>query len=122
MREAGFESEITSIDAMPEARTVHIRGRVTLDEAGEARDLLLGAVDAHKGSKVVVELAGVEEIDTAGAAVLAEALKLGLSRGKRVLLCSPSESVMRIFRLAGFEDVLEHCCVDARETWRRLQD
>ena len=122
MAGARFQTDITPIAAMPEAETVHVRGRVTLDEAGQAREALLDAVDRHDGSKIVLELAGIEEIDTSGAAVLAEALKLGLTRGKRVLLCSPSESVMRIFRLAGFEDVLEHCCFDAQETWRRLQD
>ena len=116
-----FEAEVAGIEAMPEAGTVRLRGRVTLDEAPEVRKVLLGAVGKHTGSKLVLELAGVDEIDTSGAAVLAETLKTGLNRGLRVLLCSPSESVMQIFRLAGFEDVLDHCCADPQETWRRLQ-
>jgi anti-anti-sigma factor len=116
-----FETEVAGIEAMPEAATVRLRGRVTFDEAPEVREALLGAVDKHAGSKLVLELADVDEIDTSGAAVLAETLKAGMNRGLRVLLCSPSDSVMQIFRLAGFEDVLNHCCADPQETWRRLQ-
>ena len=116
-----FEAEVAGIETMPEAATVRLGGRITFDEAPEVRRLLLDEVGKHTGSKLVLELAGVNEIDTSGAAVLAEALKSGMSRGLRVLLCSPSESVMQIFRLAGFEDVLNHCCADPKETWRRLQ-
>ena len=70
----------------------------------------------------MLELGGIESIDTSGAAVIAEVFKAGISDGKHVLLCSPSEVVLRIFRLAGFEDVLNHCCSDPQETWRRLQN
>ncbi len=117
-----FQSEIAPVEAMPEAGTVHLRGRVTFDEVPEVRKVLIDAIGQHTGSKLVLELAGVKEIDTSGAAVVAEALKLGINRGLRVLLCSPSDPVMQIFRLAGFEDVLDHCCVDPQETWRRLQN
>ena len=106
---------------MPEAGTIRLRGRVTHDEAREVRTALLDEMKKQTGSKVVLELGGIENIDTSGAAVLAEVFKAGIDDGKRVLLCSPSESVLRIFRLAGFEDVLNHCCADPQETWRRLQ-
>jgi anti-anti-sigma factor len=120
--EAAFQTEVASIEGIPEAGTIHLRGRVTLDEAAAVRAALFDEVGKQGGTKLVLELAGIEEIDTAGAAVLAEALKHGLNRGMQVLLCSPSESVMRIFRLAGFEDVLGHCCADSQETWRRLHE
>ena len=54
------------------------------------------------------------------AAVLVEALMAAKRRGLRLLLCSPSESVLRMFRLAGFEEVLDHCCSTPEETRRRL--
>jgi anti-anti-sigma factor len=116
-----FQTEIAMIPEMPEAGTMHLRGRVTHKEARQLRKAILGEMDSTTASKVVLELAGVEEMDTSGAAVLAEALKHGMGLGKRVLLCSPSEPVMRIFRLAGFDDVLNHCCSDPQETWSRLQ-
>ena len=116
-----FVTETAPIPEMPEAGTVHLRGRVTWREAPRVRKCLLGEMSGNSASKIVLELAGVEEMDTAGAAVLAEVLKHGITRGKRVLLCSPSEPILRIFRLAGFDEVLQHCCVDPQETWRRLQ-
>ena len=121
METRAFQTEVTSISQMPEATTVHLRGRVTADEAPELREAILGELRKTAASKLVLELASVEQIDTAGAAVLAEALKFGQNRGMRVLLCSPSEPVMRIFRLAGFDEVLTHCCSDPQETWQRLQ-
>ena len=117
-----FQTEVTPIAEMPEAGTIHLRGRVTLDEAADVRAARFDEVEKQTGTKIVLELAGIEDIDTSGAAVLAETLKYGLNRGMQVLLCSPSESVMSIFRLAGFEDVLGHCCTDPQETWRRLQE
>ena len=115
-----YSTQIQTLDEMPEARTIHVRGSVTLEEAPEFRDEVLGEVARTAASKVVLELAGIDRMDTSGAAVLAEALKVGESRGLRVLLCSPSEPVMRIFRLAGFEEVLGACCADPAETYRRL--
>jgi anti-anti-sigma factor len=119
---AAFRVEVSPIPEMVGAGTIRLGGRVTYDEAADVRVVLLDEVRKQTGTKMVLELAEIEDIDTAGAAVLAEVLKSGLNRGLRVLLCSPSESVMRIFRLAGFDDVLDHCCADPQETWRRLQE
>lgn len=116
-----FQTETTAIPEMPEAGTIHLRGRVTYREAPDLRKAVLDEMSRSATTKIVLELAGVEAMDTAGAAVLAEALKYGIGQGKRVLLCSPSESVLRIFQLSGFDDVLNHCCADPQETWRRLQ-
>jgi anti-anti-sigma factor len=121
MAGAAFQTEVTRIDAMPEAGTIRLRGRVTYREAPELRSVLLQEVRKHAGSKLVLSLGGIEKIDTAGAAVLAEALKAGLDRGLRVLLCSPSPAVINIFRLAGFDSVLDHCCANPDVTWSRLQ-
>ena len=122
MGEMRFQTEVAPVEGMPDAGTIHLRGRITYDEAPDVRAVLIDEVSKQTGSKVVLELAGIEDIDTAGAAVLAEALKFGLDRGMRVLLCSPSEAVMRIFSLAGFEDVLDRCCADPQETWQRLHE
>jgi anti-anti-sigma factor len=115
-----FQTDTTKKAEAPDARTIHVTGQVTMQEAPEFRVEILEEISATPEAKIVVELGGVDKMDTSGAAVLAEALKLGQSRGRRVLLCSPSESVLRIFRLAGFEEVLGACCADPDETWRRL--
>jgi len=118
---AAFQTEVAPIDEMPEAETIRLRGMVTYREAREVRSVLLEEVRKHVGSKLVLALGDIEKIDTAGAAVLAEALKAGLDRGLSVLLCSPSPSVINIFRLAGFDSVLDHCCANPDVTWSRLQ-
>lgn len=121
MATAAYQTELVPIPQLPEAVTFRLRGRVTVEEAPEVRDEILNVMTRTKATKLVLQLSGVEQIDTAGAAVLAEALKFGQNRGMRVLLCSPSEPVMRIFRLAGFDEVLGLCCNDPQETWQRLQ-
>ena len=118
---ATFQTEVTQIDEMPGAGTIRLRGSVTYREATALRSVLLQEVRKHAGTKLVLSLDGIEKIDTSGAAVLAEALKEGLDRGLRVLLCSPSPAVINIFRLAGFDSVLEHCCENPDVTWSRLQ-
>ncbi len=121
MATPAYQTELVPIPQLPEATTFRIRGRVTVDEAPDVRDEILDVLTKTAATKLVLQLSGVEQIDTAGAAVLAEALKFGQNRGMRVLLCSPSEPVMRIFRLAGFDEVLGLCCNDPQETWQRLQ-
>ena len=95
-------------------------GRITISEAPVVRDEVLGWLGSTDAEHVVMELSGVEKMDTSGAAVLAEAVRVSIDRGQRILLCSPSDPVRKIFELAGFEDVLECCCADPAETQRRL--
>ena len=84
-----FEAEVAGIEAMPGAGTVRLRGRVTFDEAPEVRKVLLGAVGKHAGSKLVLELGGVDEIDTSGAAVLAESAEGGHQPGAACAAVQP---------------------------------
>jgi len=120
MTAPAFHAEVAPIEGMPQASTMALAGRVTLDEASAARSEILGWLASTDAERIVMELSRVEKMDTAGAAVLAEAVRVGQDRGQRILLCSPSESVLRIFELAGFKDVLRCCCTDPEETHRRL--
>jgi anti-anti-sigma factor len=120
MTAPAFHAEVTPIEGMPQASTMALAGRFTLDEASAARSEILGWLESTEAARIVMELSSVEKMDTAGAAVLAEAVRVGQDRGQRILLCSPSEPVLRIFRLAGFEEVLQCCCADPAETHRRL--
>ncbi len=122
MANLAFQTEVIAVPDMPDVRAFYVKGRVTYHDAPELRKSLLGEISVTSASGLVVELGGVEEMDTSGAAVLVEALMLGRKRGLRLLLCSPSESVLRMFRLAGLEEVLGHCCSDPEETMRRLQE
>jgi len=117
-----FQTEVAAAPDNADAKVVVVTGRVTYQDAPELRKSLLGEISATSTSALVVELGGIEQMDTSGAAVLVEALMLGRKRGLRLLLCSPSESVLRMFRLAGLEEVLGQCCSDPAETKRRLQE
>ena len=117
-----FQAEARNTEGLADTREIRIQGRVTFDEAPELRKAILGEVEQTTARRLILELGGIDNMDTSGAAVLAEALRAGQNKGMRVLLCSPSESVIRIFRLAGFVDVLDHCCAGWEETRRRLTE
>ncbi|UCF66311.1 MAG: STAS domain-containing protein [Acidobacteriota bacterium] len=112
--------EPSKISEPAEAWSVRIEGRVTLEEVPNLRRDLLGLVEKASTSRLVLELGEVATIDTSGAAVLVEAFLAGRARGMQVLFCRASEAVLRLFRLAGFEEVLGHCCADVEEVRRRL--
>ncbi|HXV76373.1 MAG TPA: STAS domain-containing protein [Candidatus Polarisedimenticolaceae bacterium] len=120
MQARTFETEIAAIRGRDDASTLRVHGRVRYPEAPELRRRLLRWIDETPARRLVVSLGEVADIDTSGAAVLVEALLRGRERGKPVLLCSPSPSVMRMFRLAGFEEALDACCPTPAETARRL--
>ena len=121
MAAVAFRAEAAPLPDVSDAGAIRLTGRITFDEAAGARRTLLDVLGTIPATRVVLELSGLEDLDTAGAAVLAEVLKAGESRNKRVLLCRPSESVTKIFRLAGFSEVLDCCCPDAAEVRRRLE-
>jgi anti-anti-sigma factor len=121
MNELTFETEIRPIPELEDASTLHVRGGIRYAQAPALRKAILDWVSQSSASRLIIELDDVEEMDTSGAAVLVEALVFGRDRSKQMLLCSPSESVLRLFRLAGFEEALKACCPSPAEALRRLQ-
>lgn len=91
-----------------------VRGVVTHREATELRDRLFEAIKAHPERNLVVELSRVTQFDTAGMAVLLEGLMMTTGIEPEVFLVGASDSVTKVFRLAGFEDALLRCfgCMD----------
>ena len=120
MSGAAFQTEVVAIPDLPGATTIRLAGRVTVDDVPELRSSVLDEIARTDATRLVLELSGVQRMDTAGAAVLVEALMHGHDRGIRILLCSPSKSVVQMFRLAGLENVLDYCCANPAETRRRL--
>jgi len=117
-----FQTVTAPVPDVPGASALRVRGRVRHAEATALRTALLHWIGSSAESRLVIELDEVDDMDTSGAAVLVEALLRGGERGKRVLLCSPSESVLRLFRLAGFEEALRACCPTVVEARRRLSE
>lgn len=121
MNDSTFQTEIRAVAGLEDASTLHIRGRIRYAQAPALRREILDWITRSPASRLIIELDAVEEMDTSGAAVLVESLVFGRDRSKQMLLCSPSESVMRLFRLAGFEEALAACCPSPAEALRRLQ-
>ncbi|MFQ5718616.1 MAG: STAS domain-containing protein [Acidobacteriota bacterium] len=113
-------SAVQPVPGVPEAGTIRLTGAITYREAPRLRRELLRMLERSGAPKMVLSMSGVEEMDTAGAAVLAEVIKRALEKNQRVLLCSPSDAVSKVFRLAGFSEVLARTCTDPAETHRRL--
>ena len=120
MKALPFQTEIALKAEMPGVGTIRVKGIVTYHDAPALRKLILKEVARTSASRLVLSLGDVEKMDTAGAAVLVEALLEGQKRGLRMLLCTPSEAVLRMFRPAGLEEALDHCCANPAETKQRL--
>ena len=120
MPNPGYQSEIHEVGDGVEAVTLRLAGRLSFTDA-PALEREIHAVLAQPFNKVVLALGNVSEMDTAGAAVLVEGVLQGRRAGKRVLLCSPNASVMKLFELSGIAEVLEACCPTPATTWQRLQ-
>jgi len=91
-----------------------VSGAVTFREAPELRQSLMKAIEAHPERNLVVQLGQVVKFDTAAMAVLLEGLKATQGKEPEVFLVGASDSVTKVFRLAGFEDALLRCfgCMD----------
>ena len=97
-------------EAVENTAVLHLRGKATYHEAPELRSSLFEAITSlDAGRRLVVELAEVEQIDTAGMAVLVEGLIATREQGPNIFFCTPSESVRKVFRLSGLEEALQRC-------------
>jgi anti-sigma B factor antagonist len=106
---------------LSEVEVLSVQGRVTYHNAARLRSIIFAELK-NDAKRIVIELGSVEALDTAGVAVLVEAVQAGRKQGKEVLLCTPSETVMRIFRLAALSDILESCHATPGELSKRLQE
>jgi anti-anti-sigma factor len=85
---------------------VEPQGRVDSGSAPELESSLLGHVGAGE-TKLVVDLASVEYISSAGLRVLLMLAKKLQSTNGRLVLCAMPESVRLVFELAGFLPIFE---------------
>jgi anti-sigma B factor antagonist len=84
---------------------VAFEGDVDLQTSPEARKVLLEAV-GHGGT-VVVDLSGVNYIDSSGIASLVEALQRARQLGGALSLAAVSEAALRVLRLARLDRVFK---------------
>jgi anti-sigma B factor antagonist len=78
-------------------------GEVDLEHSPTARQVLLDCVG--QGKKVLVDLSGVEYIDSSGIASLVEAFQEARKRGSHFSLVAVSPAALRVFELARLDQV-----------------
>jgi anti-sigma B factor antagonist len=86
---------------------VAVHGELDLNSAASLRDALIGAIDDNPGRHVVVDLEGVDFVDSAGLGVLLG----GRERARRgdggLVLVATGRSVVKALELTGLTRVLE---------------
>ncbi len=101
------------IEFFPDAReataTLKLGGRIGYREAPALRRALFDAIAASTDKNLVVELAMVEQMDTAAMAVLVEGCIATRGGEPPIFLMCPSRSVRKVFELAGLEEALTRC-------------
>ncbi len=106
---------MASVDVSTRDRDGHVvvmlRGELDVaDAAGVAAAL---AVVAARAPEIIVDLAGLEFIDSSGVAALARGRKLARHAGGDLLLAAPQHQVVRVLALTRLIDVFAvHVSVD----------
>lgn len=91
------------IDAVDGVQIVRLTGDLDLTAADRVRSTLIGT----GGSTVVVDLSGLEFIDSSGLSALITARRRAASAGTRLVLRGARGAARRVFEVSGLDDVLE---------------
>ncbi len=99
----------TEVNATDEATIIHVRGEIDMSTAGRLRD----AIEPHMGPEqtIILDLSGVEFMDSSCLAVLVQARGRLTENGGSLVLRNPSSSAHRVLTVGGATDLLE---ADAR--------
>jgi anti-sigma B factor antagonist len=90
---------------------VALRGELDMADAADVAAAL--TVVIAREPEIIIDLAGLEFIDSSGVAALARGRKLALLAGGQLLLASPQPRVLRMLTLTRLIDVLPvHASVD----------
>jgi anti-sigma B factor antagonist len=84
---------------------VAVRGELDLAGAPDLRRALAEAIDGNPGRRVVVDLEGVEFIDSAGLGVLAGGLQRARAGEGDLVLVATGQTVVRALELTGLTRV-----------------
>jgi anti-sigma B factor antagonist len=90
---------------------VELRGELDIADAASVATVLTGVV--ARQPKVIVDLAGLEFIDSSGLAALARARKRARDAGGEMVLAGPQRQVARVLALTRLIDAFSvHASVD----------
>lgn len=82
-------------------------GDVDMQSSSQLRQILLECVD--RGGALLVDLSGVDYMDSSGVACLVESFQNARKKGQGYVLVSVSERVMRVLQLARLDKVFTIC-------------
>ncbi|MEO1583407.1 MAG: STAS domain-containing protein [Planctomycetota bacterium] len=87
-----------------DARVVFPVGDIDLSRSPVLRQAMKAELES-KPKKLVIELSGVEYMDSSGVATLVEAMQHSRKAGSALVLCSLTDRVRSIFEIARLEQV-----------------
>jgi anti-sigma B factor antagonist len=99
---------ITDHDLGGDVHLVELEGQIDLYSAPAFKEHVLGAVESGK-RRLVVDLSGVEFMDSTGLSVLVGAWKRVRPDGGSVTIVSQREDVRRLFELVGLDYAFAIC-------------
>ena len=95
-----------SIENKDEMSIVRVNGEITFSTSGDLRKKLLELVD--KGSKkIILNIGGVDYIDSSGMATMVEILQKIKSEGGYLVLCKVKDKVKDILEMVKLRDLFE---------------
>ncbi|HBE02328.1 MAG: hypothetical protein A2096_06675 [Spirochaetes bacterium GWF1_41_5] len=87
--------------------TFFISGELTLENENSLKEEISGKLENDNCAKVVLDLSGMEYIDSSGIGMLVYLNKELKNSGKELALKNVSDSVMEIFKIGCFDDILK---------------
>lgn len=97
--------EFTVDEIENEVSVIRPRGRLNMVSAGELRDVVSATVEGGH-SRVVVDLAAVDFMDSSGLGALINALKTTRQAGGDLRIAAPNDQVRLVLQLTNVERVL----------------
>lgn len=97
-----LDFQVRTAQLSPESYVVSIEGELDLHTVPELEQAL-GTILARGGRNVVVDLAGLEFIDSAALAALLRALPRFRARGGRFLLVTEDRRILRTLEITGLD-------------------
>lgn len=98
------EPIVQKSEAIDDGLVVELRGDVDLSRSPELRVALL-EMAAEQPGRIVLDLSGVDYMDSSGVATLVEALQHQRKHGGKVVLCGLGPKVKSIFEIARLDMV-----------------
>jgi anti-sigma B factor antagonist len=101
---ADAQGPLCSFQPVRDGVVARVQGEIDFSRAPDFRQELMGALQAEP-PRLVLDLAGVDYMDSSGVAALVEALQAQRRRGAKLVLCNLQPKVRGIFDIARLDKV-----------------